>query len=121
METGKGRALFWFLQRVTGLILAIGVIIHFLMFHYFGYKMGLTYYEARERLISPGWITFYSVLLGMVLYHGMNGLWGIFLDYNLKEKPKKIVKLLLYFSGFILFIVGVFILIRFNTLVISEN
>ncbi len=120
METGKGRALFWFIQRITGLILAIGVVIHFLMFHYFGYKLGLTYLEARDRLISPVWITFYSVLLGMATFHGMNGLWGIFLDYNLRQKPKRIIKFFLYFSGFILFIIGALILIRFNTLILSE-
>jgi succinate dehydrogenase hydrophobic anchor subunit len=70
MEIEKGRALHWFIQRITGLVLGFGVIFHFLMFHYFGYKIGLTYLEARERLISPGWITFYSVLLGMAIFHG---------------------------------------------------
>ncbi len=114
METGKGRALSWFIQRITGLILGFGVMFHFLMFHYFGYKVGLTFLEARDRLISPGWITFYTVLLGMAIFHGMNGLWGIFSDYNLKQKTKEQIEFLLYLFGFILFIVGGFILIKFN-------
>ncbi len=120
METGKGKALIWFTQRITGLMLGFGVMFHFLMFHYFGYKIGLTYLEARDRLISPGWITFYSVLLGMAIFHGMNGLWGVFLDYNLKQKSKKIIKFILYLLGFFLFLVGGLILIRFNTLILSE-
>ncbi len=114
METGKGRALSWFIQRITGLILGFGVMFHFLMFHYFGYKVGLTFLEARDRLISPGWITFYTVLLGMSIFHGMNGLRGIFLDYNLKQKTKEQIKFLLYIFGIVLFIVGGVILIRFN-------
>ncbi|MFQ5965171.1 MAG: hypothetical protein ACE5KZ_12930 [Candidatus Scalinduaceae bacterium] len=120
METGKGRALSWFIQRLTGLVLGFGVIFHFLMFHYFGYKAGLTYLEARERLISPEWITFYSVLLGMALFHGMNGLWGIFLDYNLSVRTKKRIKFFLYVFGFVIFIVGCLVLIRFNILILSE-
>ncbi len=120
MEIEKGRALHWFIQRITGLVLGFGVIFHFLMFHYFGYKLGLTYLEARDRLISPGWIAFYSVLLSMAIYHGMNGLWGIFLDYNLKLKTKEQIRFVLYLLGFILFVVGVAILIRFNTLILSE-
>ena len=120
MEIGKGRALCWFAQRITGLILSIGVVFHFIMFHYFGYKSGLTFFEARERLISPGWITFYTVLLSMAIFHGMNGLWGVFLDYDLTQGQKKIVKFALYLSGFILFMVGVLILVRFNTLVMAE-
>jgi len=120
METGKGRALSWFIQRITGLILAVGVVIHFLMFHYFGYKLGLTYLEARDRLISPVWITFYSVLLGMSIFHGMNGLWGIFIDYNFTQKSKKRIKFILYILSFILFIVGGLIIIRFNTFYVSE-
>ncbi len=120
MEIGKGRALHWFIQRITGLVLGFGVIFHFLMFHYFGYKIGLTYLEARERLISPGWITFYSVLLGMVIFHGMNGLWGVFLDYNFSWRSKKLIKFILYILGFFLFVVGGLILIRFNIVILSE-
>lgn len=120
MEIGKGRGLCWFIQRITGLILSIGVVFHFLMFHYFGYKSGLTFFEARERLISPGWITFYTVLLGMAIFHGMNGLWGVVSDYNFNQDQKKVIKFILYLSGLILFMVGVLILVRFNTLVMAE-
>jgi succinate dehydrogenase / fumarate reductase, membrane anchor subunit len=121
MGIEKGRALHWFIQRITGLVLGFGVMYHFLMFHYFGYKIGLTYLEARERLISPGWITFYSVLLGMAIFHGMNGLWGVFLDYNLPWRSKKLIKFILYILGFFLFIVGGLILIRFNIVILYET
>ncbi len=120
METGKSRALNWFVQRITGLILSIGVIFHFLMFHYFGYKVGMTYLEVRERLVSPGWITFYSVLLGMAIFHGMSGLWGVVLDYNLKQQAKEKIKYILYIFGFIVFFIGILVLIRFNTMVLPE-
>lgn len=120
METGRGRAILWFIQRITGLILGFGVVFHFIMFHYLGYKVGVTYFEARDRLISPGWIALYTVLLGMAIFHGMNGLWGIFLDFNLGPKTKQYIKSSLYILGAFLFIFGLFILIRFNTLVMSE-
>jgi succinate dehydrogenase / fumarate reductase, membrane anchor subunit len=74
----------WVFQRVTGLILVIVMIGHYILMHY-NPSSGHTYDAVLARM-QTNWyrvldLTF--VVLGM--YHGLNGIWGIFRDYKLKS------------------------------------
>jgi succinate dehydrogenase membrane anchor subunit len=74
----------WVFQRVTGLILVIVMIGHYILMHY-NPSSGHTYDAVLARMQSNWYrvldLTF--VVLGM--YHGLNGIWGIFRDYKLKS------------------------------------
>lgn len=74
----------WVFQRVTGLILVIVMIGHYILMHY-NPQSGHTYDAVLIRMQSNWYrvldLTF--VVLGM--YHGLNGIWGIFRDYKLKS------------------------------------
>jgi succinate dehydrogenase / fumarate reductase membrane anchor subunit len=74
----------WVFQRITGLILVVVMIGHYILMHY-NPQSGHTYDAVLARMQSNWYrvldLTF--VVLGM--YHGLNGVWGIFRDYKLKS------------------------------------
>lgn len=106
----------WFLQRITALLLVLGIAVHFFVFHFSPSRYASRYYdEIIIRFNSPGWITFNICLLSLVIFHGLNGLWGILIDYNLNERPKYFIKQAFWFIGSVSFGIGVYILIRFAT------
>jgi succinate dehydrogenase / fumarate reductase, membrane anchor subunit len=74
----------WVFQRVTGLILVVVMIGHYILMHY-NPQSGHTFDAVLIRMQSNWYrvldLTF--VVLGM--YHGLNGVWGIFRDYKLKS------------------------------------
>ena len=106
----------WFLQRITALLLVMGMSVHFLTFHFSPSRYASRYYdEIVNRFCSPGWISFHICLLALVVFHGLNGLWGILVDFNLSKRANYFFKQTLWFAGIILFGVGIYILIWFTT------
>ena len=106
----------WFLQRVTALLLVIGMAVHFFTFHFSPSRYSSRYYdEIVNRFCSPGWITFHICLLSLVIFHGLNGLWGILIDFNLDKGITLRFRQILWFIGMVLFGAGVYILIWFAT------
>ena len=77
----------WILQRVTGVLLVAGLLIHFLIMHFSGPGQ-ITYRFVAARLNSPFWRTFDLLFLLSVIYHGFNGIWGIALEY---ARPGKLL------------------------------
>lgn len=74
----------WVFQRITGIVLVVVMIGHYILMHY-NPQSGHSYEAVLIRMQSNWYrvldLTF--VVLGM--YHGMNGVWGIFRDYKLKS------------------------------------
>ncbi len=73
----------WVIQRVTGVALVILMIGHYILMHY-NPDSGHTYGAVLNRM-SYSWYRIIDIsflILGM--YHGLNGVWGIFRDYKLK-------------------------------------
>lgn len=88
----------WVIQRVTGIALVIFMIGHYILMHY-NPDSGHTYQAVLNRM-SYSWYRIIDIsflILGM--YHGLNGVWGIFRDYKLKTwQNYTIVALLLIFG-----------------------
>lgn len=106
----------WFLQRITALLLVMGMSVHFFTFHFSPGRYAARYHdEIIHRFCSPGWIAFHACLLALVVFHGLNGLWGICIDFNFSEKSVRYVRQTLWFMGFALFGVGIYILVWFAT------
>ena len=106
----------WFLQRITALLLVMGMSVHFFTFHFSPSRYASRYYdEIVQRFCSPGWIAFHCCLLALVVFHGLNGFWGILIDFNLSKKTNYFFKQALWFVGVILFGIGLYILIWFAT------
>ena len=72
-------SLSWFIQRVSGLVLVIMLLLHFGLMHYVAVKspdgfsfQKLTFDVVKERLASPYWKAFDITFLILAIYHGLN-------------------------------------------------
>lgn len=88
----------WVIQRVTGIALVILMIGHYILMHY-NPDSGHTYQAVLNRM-SYSWYRIIDVsFLVLGMYHGLNGIWGIFRDYKLKTwQNYTVVSLLLIFG-----------------------
>ena len=84
-------ALFWLFQRLTGLFLAVFLFTHVKVLHWdFNFTNPaiaptgfLDFSFVIQRLQgSMGWVIFYFCFIISALFHGLNGLWAIVLDFR---------------------------------------
>ena len=105
----------WFLQRASALLLVIGLFAHFWVLHY-ALEKPVNFDKVAARLQSPEWVIFDVLLLGIALYHGLNGIWNIIMDYAPKAGTKRGVSFVLWLFGIVAFTFGAYALIPFKTL-----
>jgi len=103
----------WFLQRGTAIVLAAGVFVHFAVIHY-GVERPITAAKVAARLSSPGWVAFDCVLLLCALFHALNGVHGVILDFNPSERTRNISGWTFWVLGGIGALVGVANLLPFS-------
>lgn len=109
-----GGALLWLLQRVSGFVIAVLLIVHFIIIHY-NESIGTADYSAMaSRLEYIPWRFANLLFLMLVLFHGFNGFWTICQDYIRSGMVR-----LIFFSGLLimaifLFLVGAATLIGFS-------
>lgn len=101
----------WFFQRITGLLLFIGLIVHFYIMHFEG-PSSIEHSSIIERFSNPYWITFDIFFLAILSYHGFNGLWRMVIEYIRSERLLKVVQILIIFLTIIIFSFGTFILLK---------
>ena len=81
-----GRAINWYLQRVTGAALVVLLIMHFWVEHFTAEvrtPAGLTFEVIQRRLFHNPWFIAIDIsFLFIALYHGLNGIRNICLDYT---------------------------------------
>ena len=79
-------ALFWLIQRFTGLFLAIFLLTHVKVLHWdFNFTQAgmIDFNFVTHRLYgSMVWLIFYSLFIVSALFHGLNGLWAVVLDFR---------------------------------------
>lgn len=75
----------WYLQRITGAALLLLLIAHFWVVHFMTANLRrgeLTYGEILPRIANPWWQAIDISFLVIALVHGLNGLYGIVLDFG---------------------------------------
>jgi succinate dehydrogenase cytochrome b556 subunit len=78
-------AIEWYLQRITGALLLILLVAHFWVEHYMAEPLRrgeLTYQIILSRISNPYWQAIDVSFLLVALYHGLNGVRSIILDYS---------------------------------------
>jgi succinate dehydrogenase membrane anchor subunit len=78
-------AISWYLQRITGAALVILLAAHFWVEHFMSAELrrgDLTYEAILHRITNPVWQFIDIAFLLVALYHGLNGLRNIILDYS---------------------------------------
>ena len=102
----------WFIQLVTGVLIAVLVGIHMVWIHlntiigFFGIDMGDTtsWYSMIERSREVVWAGIYVALLAVVLYHALNGLRNIILELTPSARTERVVTWSIVAFGIIVFI-----------------
>ena len=75
----------WYLQRVTGALLLVLLAAHFWVEHFMSAELrrgDLTYQAIRVRISNPAWQFIDIAFLLVALWHGLNGLRNVILDYS---------------------------------------
>ena len=94
----------WVLQRGSGLFLAVALPVHLWVNPLSGYPLSVE--SVAVRLRFAGWLAFDLLLLAACLYHGINGLWSILLDYNPRASRRRAAAIAFLILGSVLFVYG---------------
>ena len=111
----------WLLQRVTAVGLIILLPIHIVVNHLFnisevekGILPGLVVFsDVAERLETPTYWVIDLLLLTFALYHGLNGVRNVLLDYGLRGTGERVVTGALSLVGMVAFVFGISVLAAF--------
>jgi succinate dehydrogenase / fumarate reductase membrane anchor subunit len=104
----------WIFQRVTAVLLILGLGIHFMVLHFI--KIGDTVMKAPDSTMmrfvgNPRfWILFDAGLLALALYHGLNGMYNIINDYAPTPCTRKVLVWALWLVGAGAFVLGIVLL-----------
>lgn len=113
-ETSKAGAIAWLLQRVTAVLLFIGVIYHYVYYHFISNGV-YTWKEVVARMQSPWFNLLQFIFLVTALYHGLNGVWMVTEDYIHGKTWRMIIFSLILFVGMALFFVGILTIFKIQS------
>jgi succinate dehydrogenase / fumarate reductase membrane anchor subunit len=113
MKVAKRGMWSWFLQRLTGILLITGMLVHFIATHFQSHT-AITFEQVVSRLQSTTWQLFDMSLLALVIYHGFNGLWAIVLDFMPNPSIKNVLGWSLSLFGMLTFVYGSWALMAFT-------
>ena len=79
----------WMMQRVSAVLLLVLTFGHFGLQHFTASAVstGLT---VTARMNDPFWQGYYIMFVVLAMYHGINGVYGIFLDYGPKQMTREL-------------------------------
>lgn len=95
---GRGLAS-WLLQRLTGLFLSFFVGVHIVALH-FAREWYVDVRGIVARLESSSlMVAFYVLFVPAVVYHGLNGVWGVALDMGPSPGARRALAVVLWLVG----------------------
>ncbi|RKX23516.1 MAG: hypothetical protein DRP51_00020 [Candidatus Zixiibacteriota bacterium] len=104
----------WIFQRISGLFLAFFLVTHLNvhhLFHDFNATGIINFDSVRENLSSSGlWKIYYFLFVPFIVFHALNGLWGIIADYRMPGNLSIIIKIIFWIIAAILIITAFFTL-----------
>lgn len=103
----------WFLQRLTGFILLACLAIHVIVLHFTHEPIKLQIVVNRIQS-ATFWPIFYCIFLGATMFHGLNGLYGIIMDYAPSLTLKRVLSWSFWIIGLIAFAWGLQVLLMFR-------
>ncbi len=96
-------ALFWLFQRISGAFLAVFLFTHVKVLHWdfdFTTQGLLDFSFVLSRLQGNiGWLIFYFLFIISALFHGLNGLWAVVLDFRPSKGAQFIWLAVLWAAG----------------------
>jgi len=110
LDEGAGGMWAWLFQRVTAVVLIIGLITHLVATHIFGLGH-LSYLNIGHRLSSEAFRVVDISLLAAAIFHGLNGARMVVLDYWLATRAsRRALSVALWVFGSAVFVYGMWAL-----------
>ena len=97
----------WFFQRLSALFLLVLLLAHFYFLHY-AEEGFVTYDKVAARLASPSWKILDISFLVVAVFHGINGLWTVVLEYVQTQRAQRLLLFVLLGVGFAFLGIGAF-------------
>jgi succinate dehydrogenase cytochrome b556 subunit len=95
----------WLLQRVTAVVLVVGLAIHLIVLHAF--NLGdLNFDNVAARVASWFFAAVDLSLLGAGLFHALNGTRMVLLDYGFAGTKRRALGIVLWVVGVLTFVYG---------------
>ncbi len=111
----------WAFQRLSGVLLIVLLGIHIFVSHFMGVgeeesgETLITFAEVSVRLDQLLYIVVDYSMLAMVLFHGLNGLRTVLLDFDLFALRRRAIDATLWVVGIATLVWGIAILFPFIT------
>ncbi len=109
-DTNRYGSVPWLLQRISAVFLSVLLGIHFWVGHYADFGAPVTFAGVHMRLQNALFIILDSILLISVVFHGLNGIRNIILDYSALLSHNRSVSLILFIIGTATVIFGIYAL-----------
>ena len=96
------RAFNWYMQRITGILLLVLLIMHFWVEHFAAdvRTNELSYEIVQQRFLHNPWFYYVDIAFLLVaLYHGLYGLRNILMDYKPFNRFRTAIVVVLWIAG----------------------
>jgi len=111
--TGSGGAQAWIWQRITGMVLVIALLLHYLFLHFLNDGL-VTFDGVSQRLVTPLWKTIDLTFLSAALFHAATGVIINIHDYVHRPALRMTFVLLTWTVAIILLITGIATVVTFQ-------
>jgi succinate dehydrogenase hydrophobic anchor subunit len=105
----------WVLQRLTGLLLVLGLGTHTIVIHFSGHSP-IDVNVVQDRLKDVFWLVFYVVFLAATLFHGLNGVYEVIDDYKPGRSFRIFVSIILWGAGLLALVWGLIVLMKWHNM-----
>lgn len=105
----------WLLQRVTAAVLILLLGWHVVVLHWVRPGGAIAFGSVTIRLQTLLYMVIDYGLLAFALYHGLNGVRNVLLDFTFGQRAQKAISMLLLLVGLTAFVYGAWALTPFIT------
>jgi succinate dehydrogenase cytochrome b556 subunit len=109
-------ALSWAMQRVTAVLVGVFIGVHIWVLHFTAEATSgnpVTFESVRSRMNSPWYETLDLLLLATLVYHAMNGVRAVLLDWGIGSRSEKKLTGIIVALGIVIFAFGTIALVPF--------
>ncbi|MFP5253175.1 MAG: succinate dehydrogenase hydrophobic membrane anchor subunit [Actinomycetes bacterium] len=112
----------WLFMRASGVLLAVLVFGHLFVNLMTGKGINqIDFAFVAGKWSNPFWQVWDLAMLWLAELHGLNGLRTIINDYATKPNTRFVLKTLLYFSAFVVLVLGTLVIFTFDPCIDPES
>jgi succinate dehydrogenase / fumarate reductase, membrane anchor subunit len=103
----------WILQRITAVLLVVLLGTHIAILHYVPANLNINFIGVAARLKSVLYLVVDSGLLGVGLYHALNGVRNVLFDYIIGDGARRALNIVMWIAGIAFTLWGAYALTAF--------